>query len=48
MIQQALSDRSYKTVTQQELREAMNRTDALQSARATADKYDDNARLALE
>jgi octaprenyl-diphosphate synthase len=48
MIQQALSDRSYKTVTQQELREAMNRTDALQRARATADKYADNARLALE
>jgi octaprenyl-diphosphate synthase len=48
MIQQVLSDRSYKHVSQQDLLDAMGRTDALQRARATADEYADNARLALE
>jgi octaprenyl-diphosphate synthase len=48
MIQQVLSDRNYKTVSQQELLDAMSQTDALQRARATADKFADNARAALE
>ena len=48
MIQQVLSDRSYKNVSQQDLLDAMSRTDALQKARATADEYADSARTALD
>ena len=48
LIQQVLADRSYKTVAQEELREALGRTNALQKARAAADKYAENACAALE
>ena len=48
MIQQILSDRSYRAITQAELREALGRTDALEKARAAADEYAENARAALE
>jgi geranylgeranyl pyrophosphate synthase len=48
MIQQVLADRNYKHVTQEDLREVLSRTDALQKARATADEFAANARLALE
>jgi octaprenyl-diphosphate synthase len=48
MIQQVLSDRSYQSVSQQELLDAMGRTNALERARVVADEYAENARAALE
>ena len=48
MIQTVLREGSYSTVTEQELREALERTGALDHARARADEYAENARTALE
>jgi octaprenyl-diphosphate synthase len=48
MVQRVLRDGSYDTVRQEELREAMSRTGALEQARARADEYAENARIALE
>ena len=48
MVQRILRDGSYETVRQEELRDAMRRTGALEQARARADEYAENARLALE
>jgi octaprenyl-diphosphate synthase len=48
MVQRVLRDGSYDTVRQEELRDAMRRTGALAQARARADEYAENARLALE
>jgi octaprenyl-diphosphate synthase len=48
MIQQVLSERSYQTVSQQDLLDAMGRTNALERARVVADEYAENARAALE
>ena len=48
LIQQVLSTRSYQTVSQQELLDAMARTNALERARALADEYAENARAALD
>jgi octaprenyl-diphosphate synthase len=48
LIQQVLTTRSYETVTQQELLDAMAQTNALERARDLADEYAENARTALE
>ena len=48
MIQTVLREERYATVSQQELRDALDRTGALQKARARADEYAENARTALE
>jgi octaprenyl-diphosphate synthase len=48
LIQQVLTTRSYETVTQQELLDAMAQTNALERARDLADEYAENARAALE
>jgi geranylgeranyl pyrophosphate synthase len=48
MVQTVLSEGSYSTVQQQDLREAMERTGSLQLARARANEYAENARAALE
>jgi octaprenyl-diphosphate synthase len=48
MVQTILSERKYASVGSQELRAAMERTGALEKARARADEYAENARLALE
>ncbi|HVF23866.1 MAG TPA: polyprenyl synthetase family protein [Pyrinomonadaceae bacterium] len=48
LIQQVLSERSYQTVSQQLLLDALAQTNALERARAIADEYAENARTALE
>lgn len=48
LIQQILSTRSYQSVSQQDLLDAMGRTNALERARAVADEYAENARAALD
>ena len=48
MVQTVLREEKYASVTQQELREAMDRTGALERARERADEYAENACLALE
>ncbi|HSD48149.1 MAG TPA: polyprenyl synthetase family protein [Pyrinomonadaceae bacterium] len=48
LIQQVLSTRSYQTVGQQALLDAMAQTNALERARALADEYAENARAALD
>lgn len=48
MIQTVLREGRYATISQQELREALDRTGALDRARARADEYAENARAALE
>lgn len=48
MVQRVLRDGTYDTVGQQDLREAVGRTGALERARARADAYAENARSVLE
>lgn len=48
LIRQVLHDGSYQRITQQDLLDAMSRTDALERARAMADEYAENARAALD
>jgi octaprenyl-diphosphate synthase len=48
MIQTVLKEGSYASVSQQEVREALDRTGALDRARARAYEYAENARTALE
>jgi octaprenyl-diphosphate synthase len=48
MVQTVLREGKYGTVSQQDLREAMVRTGALQKARDRADEYAESARSALE
>ena len=48
MVQTVLREGRYSTITQQELRDALDRTGALDHARARADEYAENARAALE
>src|SRR5687768_1971593 len=48
MVQQVLSERSYQSVSQQHLLDALAQTNALERARAIADEYAENARAALE
>ena len=48
LIRQVLSERSYQTVRQQELFDALAQTNALERARAVADEYAENARAALD
>ena len=48
MIQTVLREGKYDTVAQEDLREAMARTGALEKARARADEYAENACAALE
>jgi geranylgeranyl pyrophosphate synthase len=43
-----LLDGTYETVRQEDLREALLRTGALDKARALADQYAENARAALD
>lgn len=48
MIQTVIREGRYATVSQQEIREALGRTGALDRARTRADEYAENARTALE
>jgi octaprenyl-diphosphate synthase len=48
MIQTVLREEGYETVRQEDLREAMVRTGALEKARARADEYAEEARAALD
>jgi octaprenyl-diphosphate synthase len=48
MVQRVLLDGSYEAVSQQDLREALDRVGALEHARAMADQYAENARTALD
>ena len=48
LVETVLSEGKYETVTQQELREALARSGALEQARTRADEYAKNARAALE
>ena len=48
MVQRVLDDGTYDSVSQEDLREALNRSGALERARAMADQYAENARAALE
>jgi len=48
MVQRVLLDGTYETVRQQDLREALARTGALEKARAVADEYAETARAALD
>ena len=48
MVQTVLREGKYDTVAQDDLREAMTRTGALEKARARADEYAENACAALE
>ena len=48
MVQTVLREGKYDTVTQEDLREAMVRTGALEKARARADEYAENACSALD
>lgn len=47
IIRRILSDGSYETISQQVLRDALNESGALERARAVADEYAENARVAL-
>ena len=48
LMQQVLSERSYQSVSQQHLLDALAQTNALERARDIADEYAENARAALE
>jgi octaprenyl-diphosphate synthase len=48
LVQQVVSDGNYETVTQQDLLDALNQTDALERARALAYEYAENARAVLD
>jgi len=48
MVQRVLIDGNYETVSQEELRETMDRAGALERARAMADQYAETARAALD
>ena len=48
LIQQVLSERTYQTVSQRDLFDALAQTNALERARDVADEYAENARAALE
>lgn len=48
MVQTVLREERYASVTQQQLREALDRTGALDRARSRADEYAENARAALD
>ena len=48
LVQRVLLDGSYDTVSQEDLRAALDRTGALEQARAMADQYAENARAALD
>lgn len=48
MVQTVLREGGYATISQKELREALDRTGALERARARADEYAENARAALD
>jgi len=48
MLQTVLREGKYSAVTQQELRDALDSTGALDRARARADEYAENACAALE
>jgi octaprenyl-diphosphate synthase len=48
MIQTVLREGEYASFSQQELREALDRTGALERARVRADEYAENARVALD
>ena len=48
MVQTVLREGRYDSITQQELREALDGTGALDRARARADEYAENARAALD
>jgi octaprenyl-diphosphate synthase len=48
MVQTVLREGRYSTITQQEVREALDCTGALDRARARADEYAENARAALD
>lgn len=48
MVQTVLREGGYGTITQEELREALDRTGALDRARARADEYAESARAALD
>ena len=48
MVQTILREGRYDTISRQELREALDRTGALDHARARADEYAENARAALD
>ena len=48
LVETVLREGKYETVTQQDLREALARSGALEQARARADEYAESARAALE
>ena len=48
LVQRVLHDGNYDHVSQQELRDALDRSGALEQARAMADQYAENARAALD
>jgi octaprenyl-diphosphate synthase len=48
MVQTVIREGRYATVTQEEIREALDRTGALERARARADEYAERARAALD
>ena len=48
MVQRVLLDGGYEGVSQQELRQALDRAGALEQARVLADQYAENARAALD
>ena len=48
MVQTVLREGRYATVTQEEIRDALDRTGALKRARARADEYAENARAVLD
>jgi octaprenyl-diphosphate synthase len=48
MVQRVLLDGSYESVSQEDLREALDRSGALEQACAMADQYAENARAALD
>jgi len=48
MVQRVLHDGNYDHVSQEELRDALDRSGALEQARAMADQYAENARAALD
>src|SRR5262245_47141796 len=48
LVQRVLHDGNYDNVSQEDLREALDRSGALEQARAMADQYAENARAALD
>ena len=48
LVQTVLREGRYETITEEDLREALDRTGALDRARARADEYAENARAALD